>query len=197
MERENIRTFQKFLWRDLPGALLPDHPDRLGQGGWYSKDELAILRLSSKNHVDVPVSVHGNRLHLLLSHPTPPVFDGPENINSRRNHDEIRLWSDYLSGGELANYLIDDAGKSGGLHPEELFVVLGDLNADPVDGDSYNQAIRQLLEHVRIHPAVWLDDRVPRSEGGKFQKSLYIISFFLIYIKSFVSIINEKFFHWF
>ena len=170
LEREKIRTFQKFLWRDLPGALLPDHPDRLGQGDWYSKDELAILRLSSKNHVDVPVSVHGHRLHLLLSHPTPPVFDGPENRNGRRNHDEIRLWSDYLSGEEHANYLIDDAGKSGGLRPEDLFVVLGDLNADPVDGDSYNQAIRQLLEHVRIHPAVWLDDRVPRSEGGKFQK---------------------------
>ena len=170
LEREKIRTFQKFLWRDLPGALLPDHPDRLGQGDWYSKNELDILRLSSKNHVDVPVSVYGHRLHLLLSHPTPPIFDGPENRNGRRNHDEIRLWSDYLSGEEHANYLIDDAGKSGGLHPEDLFVVLGDLNADPVDGDSYNQAIRQLLEHARVHPAVWLDDRVPRSEGGKFQK---------------------------
>jgi 3-phytase len=170
LEREKIRTFQKFLWRDLPGALLPNHPDRLGQGDWYSEDELDILRLSSKNHVDVPVSVHGHRLHLLLSHPTPPVFDGPENRNGRRNHDEIRLWSDYLSVGENANYLIDDAGKSGGLHSENLFVVLGDLNADPVDGDSYNQAIRQLLEHERIHPAVWHDNRVPRSEGGKFQK---------------------------
>ncbi len=29
LEREKIRTFQKFLWRDLPGALLPDHPDVL------------------------------------------------------------------------------------------------------------------------------------------------------------------------
>ena len=170
LERENIRTFQKFLWRDLPGALLPDHPDRLGQGDWYSKDELAILRLSSKNHVDVPVWVHGHQLHLLLSHPTPPVFDGPENRNGRRNHDEIRLWSDYLSGGERANYLIDDAGKSGGLHSEDLFVVLGDLNADPFDGDSYNRAISQLLDHKRIHPAVWLDKQVPRSKGGKFQK---------------------------
>ena len=170
LERENIRTFQKFLWRDLPGALLPDHPDRLGQGDWYSKDELAILRLSSKNHVDVPVWVHRHQLHLLLSHPTPPVFDGLENRNGRRNHDEIRLWSDYLSGGEHANYLIDDAGKSGGLHSEDLFVVLGDLNADPVDGDSYNQAISQLLEHKRIHPAVWLDKKVPRSKGGKFQE---------------------------
>ena len=27
----------------------------------------------------------------LCSHPTPPVFDGPEDRNGRRNHDEIRL----------------------------------------------------------------------------------------------------------
>ena len=116
LEREKIRTFQKFLWRDLP-VLCYRSPRPAGTRNWYSKDELAILRLSSKNHVDVPVSVHGHRLHLLLSHPTPPVFDGPENRNGRRNHDEIRLWSDYLSGEEHANYLIDDAGKSGGLHP--------------------------------------------------------------------------------
>ena len=32
---------------------------------------------------------------------------------------------------------------------------------------SYNQAIHQLLEHVRVHPAVWLDDRVPRRKVVK------------------------------
>ena len=129
-----------------------------------------ILRLSSKNHVDIPVGVHRHQLHLLLSHITPTVFDGPENCNGQRNHDEIRIWSDYLSGGERASYLIDDVGKSGCLHSEDLFVVLGDLNRDPIDSDSYNQMIHQLLEHERIHPAVWLDKQVPCSEVGKFQK---------------------------
>ena len=120
--------------------------------------------------MDIPVGVHRHQLHLLLSHITPTVFDGPEHCNGQRNHDEIRIWSDYLSGGERASYLIDDVGKSGCLHSEDLFVVLGDLNRDPIDGDSYNQMIHQLLEHERIHPAVWLDKQVPCSEVGKFQK---------------------------
>jgi hypothetical protein len=59
----------------------------------------------------VSVKIGGRVLHVLASHPTPPAFDGPEDRNGRRNHDEIRLWSDYLSG---APYLVDDAGKRGG-----------------------------------------------------------------------------------
>ena len=31
-----------------------------------------------------------------LHHPTPPVFDGPDDHNGTRNHDEIRFWSDYI-----------------------------------------------------------------------------------------------------
>jgi len=33
----------------------------------------------------------GQVIHILASHPTPPVFDGVEDRNGRRNHDEIRL----------------------------------------------------------------------------------------------------------
>ena len=29
--------------------------------------------------------------------PTPPAFDGEEDRNGRRNHDEIRFWVDYVS----------------------------------------------------------------------------------------------------
>ena len=42
-------------------------------------------------------SDNGKKIHFLVSHPTPPVFDGPEDRNGRRNHDEIRLWADYVS----------------------------------------------------------------------------------------------------
>ena len=42
------------------------------------------------------------------SHPTPPAFDGPEDRNGRRNHDEIRLWNDYLTPG-AGGYMRDDA----------------------------------------------------------------------------------------
>ncbi len=53
-------------------------------------------------------------LHLLASHPTPPAFDGPEDRNGRRNHDEIRFWNDYLDRAEIG-YIRDDAGLAGGL----------------------------------------------------------------------------------
>ena len=91
---DEIRTFQEFLWADMPNALLPPDPqDTDGNGdtaNWFTPEELAAFRLSSKNHVDLPIEVDGEIIHLLASHPTPPVFDGPEDLNGRRNHDEIR-----------------------------------------------------------------------------------------------------------
>ena len=55
-------------------------------------------------------------MHFLVSHPTPPVFDGPEDRNGRRNHDEIRFWADYISPGQ-GGYIYDDEGVRGGLKP--------------------------------------------------------------------------------
>ena len=37
-------------------------------------------------------------VHFLVSHPTPPTFDGAEDRNGTRNHDEIRFWADYIGG---------------------------------------------------------------------------------------------------
>ncbi|MGP1309095.1 MAG: endonuclease/exonuclease/phosphatase family protein [Phycisphaerales bacterium] len=142
IDRDSVRTFREFLWKDMPGALLPE--------GWYSDEALAALRLSSKSHWDIPVVLRdGTVLHILASHPTPPVFDGPEDRNGRRNHDEIRLWADYISGGERGRYIVDDQGMRGGLDGDALFVIVGDMNADPNDGDGRG-AIRQLLGHPRV-----------------------------------------------
>lgn len=149
IDRENVRTFGTFLWKDMPGAMIPE--------GWYSDEELAVLRLSSKTHMDVPVALKdGTVVHILASHPTPPVFDGPEDRNGRRNHDEIRFWADYIRGGERAGYIVDDRGVRGGLAEGALFVIVGDLNADPADGNGVEGAIAQLLEHAcvqRVEPA--------------------------------------------
>jgi hypothetical protein len=119
--------------------------------GWYSDEELAVFRLSSKSHWDVPVRLkNGTVVHILASHPTPPGFDGDEDRNGKRNHDEIRLWADYIAGGERANYIVDDNGVRGGLDDDALFVIVGDLNADPNDGDGLKNAIGQLLDHPRV-----------------------------------------------
>ena len=152
-----VRTFQKFLWQNMPGALLPRDP-KTGKS-YYSSEILNKFRLSSKSHWDVPVETPAGRIHFLVCHPTPPVFDGPEDKNGTRNHDEIRFWSDYVSPS-TAGYIVDDAGQRGGLRKNEFFVIAGDLNADPVDGDSTNEAINQLLKHPLIQ------DPKPTSKGG-------------------------------
>lgn len=160
IDTEAVRTFQQFLWKDMPGALLPDDPATAEPADWYSADELEVLRLSSKSHWDVPVDVDGTTVHVLASHPTPPTFDGPEDRNGLRNHDEIRFWADYVTPGKPSRYITDDAGATGGLNPSERFVIVGDQNADPLDGDSVDAAIGQLLGHKRIV------DPLPSSEGA-------------------------------
>ena len=105
---EDVRTFRKFLWEDMPGNLIP-RP-------FYSPDEVEILRLSSKSHWDVPIQIGRKTVHFLVSHPTPPVFDGSEDRNGRRNHDEIRFWADYITPGK-SSYIYDDGVSEEGSSP--------------------------------------------------------------------------------
>lgn len=150
IQHDRVRTFQDFKWQDMPGALLPDDPATAAPADWYSAEELAVLPLSSKSHWDVPVRVGRETVHVLAAHPTPPSFDGAEDRNGLRNHDEIRFWADYVRGGWRSWYQYDDEGRHGGLRPGSSFVIVGDYNADPVDGDSVDAAIDQLLRHPRI-----------------------------------------------
>jgi hypothetical protein len=73
IDTAGVRTFQHFLWKDMPGAMLPDDPATPAPADWYSPEELDVFRLSSKSHWDVPVLVGGKTVHFLVSHPTPPV----------------------------------------------------------------------------------------------------------------------------
>jgi hypothetical protein len=161
--KDSIRSFQQFLWKDMPEAKFP--VDAVGNN-YYSDEVLEVFRLSSKNHVDIPVKIKGTTVYVLIAHPTPPVFDGPEDWNGTRNYDEIRLFADYISGGEKAAYLYDNEGDRGGLSQNASFVIMGDMNADPVDGDSHASAIQQLLDHPRVHQQVSVGEMIPASEGG-------------------------------
>jgi hypothetical protein len=161
-----IRTFQKFLWKDMPGAKLPDDPATPAPMDWYSPAELNVFRLSSKSHWDLPILIDKKVVHFLTSHPTPPVFDGPEDRNGTRNFDEIRLWADYITPGR-GSYLYDDAGRRGGLKPGSLFVIAGDQNSDPLDGDSIPGAIQQLLENPLVNTR-----STPTSPGAVEQNAL-------------------------
>lgn len=154
------RTFKNFLWKDMPNNLMPLNDDG---SSWYGEKATNIMRLSSKSHWDIPLDVRGRVIHILASHPTPPVFDGPENRNGRRNHDEIRFWKDYLAQAG-SEYMYDDRGIKGGFKGDS-FVILGDMNASPVEGDAFPGAITQLLEQSRV-----LSYQAPTSLGGQENK---------------------------
>ena len=156
---DEVRTFQNLLWSSMPNARLPDDPATPEPADWYSPEELEVFRLSSKSHWDVPVDIDGRTIHVLASHPTPPVFDGEEDRNGLRNADEIRLWADYIAS-DVADWIVDDAGVAGGLAADAEFVILGDQNSDPIDGDSVDGAIQQLLNLDRVQ------DPLPDSEGA-------------------------------
>jgi hypothetical protein len=158
IDHEAVRTFQHFPWKDLPGARSPVDP-KTG-ADWYPPELWSKLRLSSKSHWDVPVRTPVGVLHFLVHHPTPPVFDGPEDRHGLRNADEIRFWGEYVSA-RPAPWLCDDQGRCGGLASDALFVIAGDHNADPSDGDSIPHAIDALLGHPRV-----LRVPAPRSEGA-------------------------------
>ncbi|WP_410000778.1 endonuclease/exonuclease/phosphatase family protein [Roseovarius atlanticus] len=130
---EDVRDFSGILWRDMPQALL-----RLEDGTPLLLDRVKkVQRLSTVGHWVVPVRIEDQTLRLLTFHASPPVFDGPEDRNGRRNHDEIVFWLKYLDGAF-------------GAGPEPPFVLAGDANLDPVDGAGRKAAIRRLLADGRM-----------------------------------------------
>lgn len=138
---EEVRDFSALPWRDLPGALLPRRADG---SPFPSAAARNAQRLSSTGHWVVPVALpDGSTLTLLAFQAGPPVFDGPEDRNGRRNHDEIRFWQLYLDGAF-------------GPPPEGRLVLAGGANLDPADGAGRHAAIGALLKDPRLqdpHPA--------------------------------------------
>ncbi|MGC3939986.1 endonuclease/exonuclease/phosphatase family protein [Roseobacter sp. EG26] len=141
---EEVQDFSALLWRDMPGALLPETED----GPFPSDAAQAIQRLPTTAHWVVPIDLpESERLSLMTFHASPPVFDGPEDRNGRRNHDEIVFWQQYLDG-------------IFGPAPEEQFILLGDFNQDRRDGEGRKEAIRGILDDAR------LQDPRPQSDGS-------------------------------
>ncbi len=166
IDEERVRSFQQFRWIDMPNALLPDDPETAEPDDWYSAEAMEEFRLSSKSHWDVPIMIGDKVVHVLAAHPTPPGFDGDEDRNGKRNHDEIRLLADYLTPGAMA-YLYDDVGDPAALPAGTRFVIMGDLNADPHDGSGVDGAIEQLLDAPAVSQAA-----APTSAGGAQQAQI-------------------------
>ncbi|WP_386350673.1 endonuclease/exonuclease/phosphatase family protein [Xanthomonas campestris] len=167
IDAQAVRSFQLLKWSALPGALRPVDPAT--RRPFYNDAIWAQLRLSSKSHWDVPVRTPLGVVHALVSHPTPPVFDGAEKRNAARNHDELQLWRAYLdNAADTTRWLCDDQGRCGGLERDAHFVILGDLNNDPIDGAGRHEAIRALINHPRV-----LQYPTPVSAGGPEKTAEY------------------------
>jgi len=147
----------------MPNALLPAEPDGTP---WYSDEELEVVRLSSKSHWDLPIEIGRKTVHSPGESPDAAGVDGPEDRSRTRNHDEIRFWADYIHSWR-SHYIYDDDGETGGLARRDLFVIAGDQNSDPNDGDSITGAIQQLVDNRLINTKV-----VPSSAGAVEQAEL-------------------------
>ena len=135
INRAGARNFNDLAWTALPNHMALDKtpPD---------------FPLSTTAHWNVPITLgDGTSLRILTWHATPPVFDGPEDRNGRRNHDETAFWSTFLDG------------KIGA--PPPIFVLAGVANLDPLDGDGRPGALNALLSREDTHHLA------PTSEGGR------------------------------
>ncbi len=151
IETGTIRTFAELEWMGLVDGPIPAPPK-----GLLDDETLAKLRLSSRSHWDVRIILPNDEgLHVLASSPTPPVFDGEKDLNGLRNEAEIGFWVAYLDGRSFTDDTGLDAPFAGG-----GFVIMGDLNNDPVDGEGRNGALRRLLSHPLVY------DPQPRSIGA-------------------------------
>jgi hypothetical protein len=137
VDTEGVQDLSGFLWQDMPGAMLPI----VGGAPFPSAAAQAALRLADVAHWAVPVLHPDGPVTLLTFHASPPVFDGPEDRNGRRNHDQLRFWRYYLDGGV-------------GLAPTARFVLLGHANQDPNRGDGLKSGIRGLLADLRIQDVI-------------------------------------------
>lgn len=143
IETSDAQDFSDLLWRDYPGADLPS----VNGKPFPSASVLALQRLSTTGHWRVPVRVPGGgQITLLAYYATPPIFDGPEDRNGKRNHDETALWGSVLSG-KLATLATNGGAVRGPL------VILGDANLDPNDGDGRHNAMVDLLKNPRLQDA--------------------------------------------
>lgn len=130
-----VRDFTDMLWSDLPQAIPPTtdgHP-------FPSPEAFAGQRLSHVAHWDITITPPDQPpFHLLTFHATTPVFDGAEDRNGRRNHDEIMFWRHYLDGA-----LPWPA-------PQSPVVIAGNANLDPIRGEGRHEAIQTLLSDPRL-----------------------------------------------
>lgn len=126
-----------------PVSLRWDASEALWRDAWdtaQTPDDtaVAVQRLSTSAHWMLDLDTPAGRLALLTLAATPPVFDGPEDRNGRRNRDEVLFWAHVLDN------------RLSVPPPEDPVVVLGNFNLDPDRGDGLHEAAATLVGHPRL-----------------------------------------------
>ncbi len=131
IQNDAVEDYTSLLWQDLPNHIYPME----GDVPFAGQDVFAVHRLSSRGHWIVPITTPDfGTLRLMTYHATPPVYDGPEDRNGRRNHDENAFWLNYLEN--------DDSPLP--------FLLAGTSNTDPKRGDGRPEAMNALLAHSKL-----------------------------------------------
>lgn len=134
------QDFSQLLWADMDLPQLPED-------GYYSSKVLDVLPLHSVGAWDVAVQLPDGLLHVLTSHASTPVFDGPEDRNGLRNAAELRFWKEYLERSD---------------RDESRYVLLGTFNIDPKAGQGIKRPLLDLVNHTA------LQDPQPIHANGAF-----------------------------
>lgn len=127
---EEVEDYTALLWKELDGNIYPMQ----GRTPFGGKAVFDTHRLPSRGHWVVPLQTPMGKLRVMTYHATPPLYDGDEDRNGRRNHDETAFWLDYLT-------------RKPDLGP---FVLLGTPNTDPERGSGRPEAIKALLASPRV-----------------------------------------------
>lgn len=141
---DQVRVLHDLAWHDLPGnsidAIREDLDIEVPEGYWLFEKAIVV----------VPIDVNGSILHVVLLH---PMTSGFHPMNPYRNHDELRALQLWLAG-EL------DAPGWEPLPEDAMFVLIGDWNVDPEDGDGDRASLPQVLSSPRVVT------HFPEGEGG-------------------------------
>ncbi|MBI2896076.1 MAG: endonuclease/exonuclease/phosphatase family protein [Deltaproteobacteria bacterium] len=152
---DQVRVVHDFAWEDLPENRIQQMRDENGM------EVPEGFPLFEKALNVVPIDLGPEVLWLVLLHPTasPAAFDP---INPYRNYDELRALALFLDGELPGVEPLPDGAR---------FVVSGDLNGDPDDGDGLDGAVAQVLDHPSL-VAVFPTGAGTRGQNGEYNTFL-------------------------
>lgn len=138
IDHTETRDHSEMLGRDLPQDHWQRSTETAAPEFTLAPEVAEVQRLSSHGIWEVPVHLPGGQtLTVLAWHAAPPIDDADFARNVRRNADENAFWL-YRLGGDL------------GPAPSHPFVLMGNSNLDPAQGNGERSVMARLLSHPEL-----------------------------------------------